>query len=262
MASRKNKKTAPTADLAPATISEFEGVRYLHLGTPWVQGAMRVSQPLTLELEYVRRMMVWLLMREPTDWSEGLAVQLGLGAGAITRFTHRVLKMQTIAVELNATVIGVGRAFFNLPHKQPGLQVLQMDAAEFVADAANVNTVDALCVDLYDHNAASPMLDSPDFYRQCHGLLVDGGVMTVNLFGRDASFAQSSAHIAQVFGQDRVFLMQATKEGNTIVAALKGQALPERQTLIARAQDLQENLDLPAKKWPRMMRPLPPKPPV
>ena len=52
-------------ELAPATISEADGVRYLHLGTPWVQGAMRIRQSLKLELDYVQRMMAWMLLRPP-----------------------------------------------------------------------------------------------------------------------------------------------------------------------------------------------------
>ncbi len=256
MSSRKNKETEVDADLAPATVSEFEGVRYLHLGTPWVQGAMRVRKPLAIELEYVLRMMVWLLLREPADLSKGLAVQLGLGAGAITRFTHGVLKMKTVAVELNATVIGMCRAYFNLPDDNSRLQVLQMDAAAYVANPAHIDTVQVLCVDLYDHDAASPMLDSEDFYRQCHGLLVDGGVMTVNLFGRDASFEQSASRIAKAFGDGPVFSMQPTKEGNTIVVAMKGGMVPDRETLAQRAETLDTRFKLPAKKWLRMMRPL------
>ena len=43
------------ADLPEVTISESAGVRYLHLGTPWVQGAMRIDDPIAIELEYVRR---------------------------------------------------------------------------------------------------------------------------------------------------------------------------------------------------------------
>jgi hypothetical protein len=42
----------------PATITEFEGVRSLHLGTSWVQGAMRVAKPDAIELEYVQMMMI------------------------------------------------------------------------------------------------------------------------------------------------------------------------------------------------------------
>ena len=40
------KKPPKRPELAPATISEADGVRYLHLGTPWVQGAMRIRKPL------------------------------------------------------------------------------------------------------------------------------------------------------------------------------------------------------------------------
>jgi spermidine synthase len=200
--------------------------------------------------------MVWLLLREPADLSEGLAVQLGLGAGAITRFTHGVLKMTTVAVELNPTVIGMCRAYFHLPDDNSRLQVLQMDAGAYAADPSHINTVQVLCVDLYDHDAASPMLDSEDFYRDCHGLLVDGGVMTVNLFGRDASFEQSASRILQAFGGGTVFSMQPTKEGNTIVVAMKGGALPDHDTLAQRAENLDTRFKLPAKKWLRMMRPL------
>ena len=71
-----------TLDLAPATISEADGVRYLHLGTPWVQGAMRIRKSLALELEYIQRMMVWMLMRPSAELTRGHAVQLGLGAAA------------------------------------------------------------------------------------------------------------------------------------------------------------------------------------
>ena len=91
-------------DLAPATVSEADGVRYLHLGTPWVQGAMRVRKPHTLELEYIQRMMVWMLFRDAAVVDKGHAVQLGLGAGAITRFCHRNLRMKTTAVELNPSL--------------------------------------------------------------------------------------------------------------------------------------------------------------
>ena len=35
-------------------ISEADGVRYLHFGSEWVQGAMRVARPWSLELAYTR----------------------------------------------------------------------------------------------------------------------------------------------------------------------------------------------------------------
>ena len=243
-------------ELAPATISEADGVRYLHLGTPWVQGAMRIRQSLSLELDYVQRMMVWMLLRPASELTKGEAVQLGLGAAAITRFCHSTLRMRTTAVELNPTVIQACRMFFHLPEDSARLQVLQMDAAAFVGDAARADSVQALCVDLYDHDAASPVLDSEAFYRDCHRVLADGGVMSVNLFGRDASFERSAQRIAAAFGAAQVWSLRPTKEGNTIVVALKNALMPDRAALELRAEAIEKRFKLPAKKWLRFIRPL------
>ena len=63
---------------AGITLSEAAGVRYLHFGTEWVQGAMRIAQPYRLELEYQQQMMVpLLLLPRPRR-----ILQLGLGAAA------------------------------------------------------------------------------------------------------------------------------------------------------------------------------------
>ena len=35
-------------------ISEEAGVRYLHFGSSWIQGAMRIARPFALELDYTR----------------------------------------------------------------------------------------------------------------------------------------------------------------------------------------------------------------
>ena len=252
------KKKRP--ELAPATVSEADGVRYLHLGTPWVQGAMRIRKPLAIELEYVQRMMVWMLLRPSEALSEGHAVQLGLGAGAITRYCHSVLRMRTTAVELNDTVIGVCRAYF---HVEPGarLKVIEADAAAYAADPAHAGSADVLCVDLYDHDAASPVQDSDAFYADCHRLLREGGAMTVNLFGRDASFERSAQRIAAAFGAEQVLSLRPTREGNTIVVALKGAAWPEASVLAMRADHIESHADLPARKWLKMLRALP-KPPA
>lgn len=242
-------------ELAGATISEFDGVRYLHLGTDWVQGAMRIRKPRHLELEYIQRMMAWMLWRPAGEVDQGHAVQLGLGASAITRFTHQVLRMRTTAVELNATVIDACHLWFHLPDDDDRLRVLKQDAARWVADPAHLQTVDVLSVDLYDHDAAAPVLDSAAFYAACRGVLAPGGLMTVNLFGREASFERSAGHIAAAFGHDQVWQLAPTKEGNTIVVAARGVVVPDRETLLARADAIQARFGLKAGKWLRLVRP-------
>jgi spermidine synthase len=251
------KSRSRAAPLPPATISEIDGVRHLHLGTPWVQGSMRIGKPRAIELDYVQRMMVWLLLRPHETLARDHAVQLGLGAAAITRFTRLVLRMKTTAVELNPAVIGACRAWFRLPPDAARLAVIQGDARAWVGDAANAGSADVLCVDLYDHEAAAPVLDDAGFYADCERVLAEGGVMTVNLFGRDASLAKSAGRIAAAFGAPRVRSLQPTREGNTVLVAIKAADMPDRATLAERAQIVESRFDLPAKKWPRMIRELP-----
>jgi len=101
------------------------------------------------------------------------------------------------------------------------------------------------------------VLDSEAFYRGCARMLAEGGVMSVNLFGRDASFVRSAARIAAAFEDGSVISLQPTREGNTVVLALKQGAVPEREELVQRAQQIETRYSLPARKWLRMIRPLP-----
>ena len=42
----------PTVNLPEVTLSEHDGVRYLHLGTPWVQGSMKIDHPFDIAYPY------------------------------------------------------------------------------------------------------------------------------------------------------------------------------------------------------------------
>lgn len=247
---------ARKASLPEATISEINGVRYLHLDTPWVQGAMDIHKPRAVVLEYVQRMLAWMLWRPQEQLARGHAVQLGLGAAAITRFTHRTLHMRTTAVELNPAVIAACRRWFRLGADDARLSVVCADAAAWLRSAATPRgEVTALCVDLYDHEAAAPVLDDERFYADCRALLADDGVMSVNLFGRQASFERSMARIAEAFGAERLWYLKPTREGNTIAVATHAAVVPDRHIWLARADNIESRYGLPARKWLRLLQP-------
>ena len=249
------------SDLPPATLSEIDGVRYLHLGTPWVQGAMRIARPQRIELDYVQRMLASLLWRPSEALGEGHAVQLGLGAAAITRFTLQALMMPTTVVELNPHVILACHTWFRLPRNGPLLSVVQADAGAWLQGpkaAELAGQTSLLHVDLYDHEAAAPVLDDEAFYADCRRLLAPGGLLSVNLFGRDASFERSCLRIVTAFGADQVWSLRPTREGNTVVVAGCEVRVPDRETLKSRASHLEQRFfrqGLPATKWLRMVRP-------
>ena len=179
--------------LPEVNFSDFGDARFLHLGTQWVQGSMLRDAPYDLELEYVRRMMVGLLFTDAGQIAKKHAMQLGLGSAALTKFCYKKLRMKTSAIEINPQVITACRLWFKLPRDDSRLRVTLADAAEEIRKPEHQGTVDLLHVDLYDDEAAAPVLDDADFYTRCRGLLTQNGVMTVNLFGRHSCRPSRSA---------------------------------------------------------------------
>ncbi len=242
--------------LPEVTISEDSEVRFLHLGTEWIQGSMLLESPFDIELDYVQRMMAWLLFVDPDSVPKRRALQLGLGSAALTKFCFKKLRMDTTAIEINPQVLAVCRQWFKLPADGPRLRVLLADAGEEIRRADHTGAYDALQVDLYDHEAAAPVLDSPDFYADCRAALTDDGCLTVNLFGRDASYERSLQSICAAFGSDAVWAFKPTREGNTVVLAQRTAERPTRMALLARAEAVQARWGLPAVKWLRLFKPV------
>ena len=246
---------APAA-LPDVHFSDYGDVRCLHLGTEWVQGSMLLDRPYDIELEYVQRMMAWLLMVPPAQVAKLHAMQLGLGAAALTKFCRKKLRMRTTAVELNPQVLAACRMLFKLPPDDAKLRVVLADAGTEIRNPEWVAAVDALQVDLYDHEAAAPVLDSFEFYRDCRAALTEQGCMTVNLFGSRNRYPDSVEEIAAAFGRNAVWLFKPTKEGNTVVLAQATPSRPTRAELEARAADIQTRWGLPAPKWLKVFKPL------
>ncbi|HEV7817365.1 MAG TPA: spermidine synthase [Janthinobacterium sp.] len=229
---------------APVTLSEQDGVRYLHFGTEWVQGAMRIRKPDWLELEYAQQMMAWMLF---IDAPRRIA-QLGLGTAALTKFCYRQFpQAQVSAIELNPSVIAICAAMFKLPPNDERLQVLEMDALDFVNDEANRDSLDVLQVDLYDATARGPVLDSADFYSACAACLAPQGIMTVNLFGDHPSYTKNVK--AMKFAFDQVICLPEVHDGNVVAIAFKTRPTLDFEALAVRAAQIVAATKLPAKTW-------------
>lgn len=235
---------------APVTFSEEGGVRYLHFGTEWVQGAMRIRKPDQIELEYAQQMMAWLLFLETPK----RIVQLGLGTGALTKFAYRFLpRAQVEAVELNPAVVVAARTMFALPPDDARLSIHEADAWDFVNDRANHGSVGAMQVDLYDATARGPVLDSVAFYRSVRACLANAGMAAINLFGDHPSFVRNMKHLKAAF-DGRVIALPEVHEGNRIALAFSGPALAVPfAALEKRARLIEDKLGLPARKWVRAL---------
>jgi spermidine synthase len=204
---------------ASIDISEEAGVRYLHFGSEWIQGAMRLRKPDALELTYTREMMAVLLWHEAFDgrgWPRR-ALLVGLGAGSLAKFIHRHLPQtrQTV-VEIEPAVLRVAQEFFKLPEADERLHIVIADGAEYVATTRA--RFDLILVDGFDRHARAGELDGDAFYAACRARLTDEGLLATNLFGNRRGYKASFARLDEAFA-GRAFALPPGEAGNVIAFA-------------------------------------------
>lgn len=236
---------------APHSIeaSEESGVRFLHFGSEWVQGAMRIARPYALELEYTREMMACVLLRGYENADEGWpkrVLQIGLGAGSITKFWHRYFPetYQTI-VEINPGVVAMAYQSFRLPRDDERIEIHTAEGVAWMNESTQ--KFDCIMVDGYDQHARFGALGTEAFYRDCRARLTKRGLLVLNLFGRSRGYRQQLDSLQEVFNA-RVLALPpierapgANDGGNAIVFAAVGEAMAiDSQTLRESAAALEK----------------------
>ena len=235
----KTKKSPPRHAV---DISEEAGVRYLHFGSDWVQGAMRIARPWSLELAYTREMMAGLLLRGDSHWPRS-ALLVGLGAGSLAKFIYRNLPdCRITVVEINPQVEFIARQYFRLPDDPVRLTVTISDGADYML--AGERCFDYILVDGFDPDACAGPLDTLPFYQACRARLTGSGLLGVNLLGRNKGFAASVERIRTAF-DGRVAVFPSCDSGNTIAFATGGEPVAVTlDEMRARAQRLKTDSGL------------------
>ena len=224
------------------TISEERGVRFLHFGSPWIQGAMRIARPWSLELEYTRDLMFPLLLRGDGTWPRTV-LQVGLGAGSITRFLHRHFpETKVTVVEIDPLVVVAAYQYFRLPEESAHLRIVEGDAADHVANKER--RYDLIVVDGFDHKGRAGMLDTEPFYVNCARRLARDGMLSVNLLTRTRGVGASVQRLRQAFG-GRVLPLPLSEAGNTVaIAAAEGTLVEDFDSLRSAASRLKARAGL------------------
>lgn len=175
-------------------VTESRGIRQLHLGTGAIQSAMRVSRPWDLELAYTRAMMGFLLFTPaPQD-----VLMIGLGGGSLAKFIRKHRPDTRItAVEISPQVVAAARSHFELPGDDDRLRVIIEDGAAYVP--AHPDSADVILLDGFDAGNQVESLATIEFYSACLRALKPGGVLVVNLWGRDSSFATYFSRLVAAF---------------------------------------------------------------
>ena len=235
----KSSKSTPSHSV---DISEEAGIRYLHFGSDWVQGAMRIARPWSLELSYTREMMAWLLLREAKRWPRN-ALLIGLGAGSLAKFIYRNLPdCRITVVEINPQVDYIARQYFKLPDDPQRLNVVIEDGADYMLRGNS--RFDVILLDGFDADARSGALDTLPFYQACRARLSDDGLLAVNLLGHEHGYKATIERLRLAF-DGRHVIFPSCDSGNTIAFACAGnpvdtnlEAMRERATALKKASKL------------------------
>lgn len=223
-------------------ISEEKGVRYLHFGSDWVQGAMRVARPYALEFEYTREMMLPLMLRPEKQWPRN-ALVVGLGVGALPKFLHRHRPdCRITVVEISKAVCVAAQMHFKLPEASPFFQVEVGCGAEYLASTSR--SFDLILVDGFDENAKVGDLSSSRFYLNARTRLQAQGLLVVNLLGNQKGFEQNMKRLKEAF-DGRAIALSACESGNVVAFATVGESLElEPAELLAQAAHLKAETGL------------------
>ncbi len=194
-------------------------MRYLHFGSKWIQGAMRIARPWNLELEYTREMMASLLLRDDANWPRKVLL-IGLGAASLTKFLYRNLPLAHLTVvEIEPAVIAAARQFFKLPEDPGRVNIVTGDGVEYVLGTDR--KFDLVLVDGYDEYARSGTLETLLFYQACRACLSNDGIISINLLTGIRGFNPTATRIAKAF-DDRALVFPSCESGNAIAFAAAG----------------------------------------
>ena len=218
-------------------VTEERGVRTLHLGSQAIQSAMRVSRPWDLELAYTRAMMGFLMFAPvPAN-----VLMIGLGGGSLAKFIRKQRPQTHItAVEIDPRVIAAARGHFELPANDATLDVIEGDGALYVRQ--HPASADVILLDGFDAGNQVEALATQTFYAACRRALRPGGVLVVNLWGRDREFAEYFARLERAFDGE-VGWISVQNKTNVIVFGFTEPGAP------ARLEAVRPQLEDLSKRW-------------
>jgi spermidine synthase len=200
-------------------ISEERGVRYLHFGSHWIQGAMRVSRPWALELEYPRDMMPAPRRRTATRWPRHVLI-IGLGAGSLPKFLYRNRPRSLLTVvEIDAAVVRAAEQHFKLPDDPRRFAIEIADGHDYVTSTDR--RFDLIMVDGFDAKCNVGMLDTLSFYYGCRAHLTDEGLFVANFLNQRRGLAAGMKRMDEAF-DSRACALPACSSGNIIAVAATG----------------------------------------
>ncbi|MEH6557402.1 MAG: methyltransferase [Oceanicoccus sp.] len=220
-------------EYGPLQVFDDGNKRYLSFGDGDEQSCQLKSEPLQLQHDYSRAMLLVLLFKEPRDM-----ILFGLGGGTLATTMHEHLPaLKLRVVELRSQVVDVAYRYFQFPRSER-IDVFIEDASEFLDDMEHRKT-DVLFSDMYGEEGLDLQQTQTWFIERCAQLLNDDGWLVLNYWQQHRGDQDLMAALKVNFADVR---MCATAEGNWVILAGK-----------KADQTSSTQLKAAAKKWSKLL---------
>ena len=219
----------------------------LRFGNHIVQSAMSIRQPDHLLLEYTQAMMTGFAIHpDPVR-----TLQIGLGAGAITRFIHRHFPGCTQdIVEISPVVIEAATRHFKLPASDR-LNIIESDGHAFLKSIKR--QYDLIFQDAFEAEGVAGHLQTREYFLDLRRVLAPGGVLVNNAWGSNqTNLRHVAAHMSAVFGQ--LYSISVGVGTNVIFfAQAQRRALPLRDILRS-GEEISARIPFDLTRWVRQLQ--------
>jgi spermidine synthase len=185
--------------------------RYLSFGDDDEQSCQLKAEPILLQHDYTRAMLLVLLFSKPKK-----VMQFGLGGGClVTTLQHCCPGLKITAVELRHAVVKIAHRFFKLPRSK-AITLVTQDVGEFIEEEHK--RVDVIFSDIYSAEGLDMQQAQPWFIERCAQLLKDDGWLVLNCWQQHRGEQDMLRALNEHFADVRVC---TTAEGNWVVLAGK-----------------------------------------
>jgi len=205
------------------------------------QSCIDLDDPDRLVFAYVRMVFAALLVNPAP---QNILV-IGLGGGSIPSSLNKLYPQATIDIsEIDEAIVQVASNYFDFSANEQ-MKVSISDARVFVKRALlRKEQYDLVILDAFTGDYIPEHLMTREFLNEINQLLSSTGVLAANTFSTSRLYNHESVTYQRVFGEFFNFKMPGTS--NRVIVTGKANSgkstLPQRSTLIERAELLQESL--------------------
>ena len=223
-------------EYGPVKVIDDGNHRRLSFGDDDFQSCMVKQAPLQLQFDYLRAMVLAALLQphtQPNAAAPNQVLLLGLGAGSLARFLHHYFPaIHLSVVELRQLVITVASQFFDLPDC-PRLEVIQDNAADFLAYDNNHYTL--VMSDIYTEEGVDHAQLSEGYINACKARLKPNGWLVLNCWYEHKGRTSLIQSLKQAFKQ---LYCCHTQSGNWAIFASNATKPIDIKALISEAKNL------------------------